>query len=109
MMHSQRERRRNPRITLSCPVKVFDKRDRLLVRGKTVDISAGGVKVLGPMVKEPQIGTEVKVEIDLFLPNSAKKRKVERTANIRRVEAMGEWTSVALQFTNLVNLEQKAG
>ena len=108
-MQKQRERRHDSRMLLSCPVKVFDKRDRLLVRGKTVDISAGGVKVLGPMVKEPQIGTEVKVEIDLFLPNSAKKRKVERTANIRRVEAMGEWTAVALQFADLVDLEQKAG
>jgi len=107
-MHSQRERRRNPRIILSCPVKVFDKRHRLLVRGKTVDISAGGVKVLGPTVKEPQIGAEVKVEIDLFLPDSSKKRRIERTANIRRVEAMGEWTSVSLQFTDPVDLQQKA-
>lgn len=108
-MGEQSERRHHPRNNLSCPVRVFDARDRLLVRGKTVDISAGGVKVLGPMVKEPQLGTEVKVEIDLLLPNSSKKRKVERTANVRRVEAMGEWTAVVLQFADLVDLEQKAG
>ena len=107
-MGEQSEKRRHPRKNLSCPAKVFDSRHRLLVRGKTVDISAGGVKVLGPTVKEPQVGAEVKVEIDLFLPESSKKRKVERTANIRRVEIMGQWTSVALQFTDLIDLEQKA-
>ena len=108
-MEKQRERRHHSRMILSCPAKVFDGRDRLLVRGKIVDISAGGVKVLGPMVKEPQLGTEVRVEIDLLLPDSSKKRKVERTANVRRVEAMGEWTAVVLQFTDLVDLEQKGG
>ncbi|NIA20708.1 MAG: hypothetical protein GWP05_01800 [Anaerolineaceae bacterium] len=105
-MQKQNDRRRHVRTILSCPAKVFDSRNRLLVRGKTVDISAGGVKVLGPMGKEPQVGDEVKVEIDLFMPDSTKRRKVERPATIRRVETMGKWASVALEFTSLVDLEQ---
>ena len=105
-MQKQVEHRRHARTVLSCPAKVFDSRKRLLVRGKTVDISAGGVKVLGPVGKEPQVGDEVKVEIDLFMPNSTKRRKVERPATIRRVETMGTWTSVALEFASLVDLEQ---
>lgn len=106
-MQKQSERRRYTRTILSCPAKVFDSRKRLLVKGKTVDISAGGVKVLGPLgSKEPQVGDEVKVEIDLFMPNSTKRRKVERPATVRRVETMGKWTSVALEFADLVDLEQ---
>jgi len=105
-MQKEGERRRYVRTILSCPAKVFDSRNRLLVRGKTVDISAGGVKVLGPMGKEPQVGDEVKVEIDLFMPNSTKSRKVERQATIRRVETMGKWTSVAVEFADLLDLEQ---
>lgn len=100
----QHERRQHPRVVVACPAKVFDSRQRLLVKGKTVDVAAGGVKILGPTVKEPTAGSQVDVEIDLVLPDAAKPRKVQRSATIRRVESMGDWTALALEFTKLVDV-----
>ena len=74
------------------------------MRGKTVDVAAGGVRIMGPVVREPTAGSEVQVKIDLILPDSKKLRKVERQAIIRRVESMGEWTAVALEFGKLVDM-----
>ncbi len=98
------ERRQHPRVVVACPAKVFDRRRRLLVKGKTVDISAGGVKILGPAVREPEAGAEVEIEMNLLLPNAQRPRQVQRRATIRRVEPMGDWTSVALQFGKDVDM-----
>jgi c-di-GMP-binding flagellar brake protein YcgR len=98
------ERRRYPRVVVNCAAKVFDLQRRLLVRGRTVDISAGGVKILGPTVNSPQAGAEVEVEIELALPDSPRRRQVLRQATVRRVEAMGDWTAVALEFAKLVEV-----
>ena len=89
---------------MACPATILDLSDRVVMRGKTVDISAGGVRVLGPAKAPPKAGTQVKVIIDLPVPKSSKKRQVERQATIRRVDPMGEWTAVALEFTSLVDL-----
>ena len=99
------ERRQHPRVVVACPARVFDTRHRLLVKGKTVDISAGGVKVMGPAVREPEPGTQVEVKIDLILPDSRQLRQVERRATIRRVETLGDWTAVALEFSRPVEIE----
>ena len=98
------EKRKHPRVVVACPARVFDTHHRLLVRGKTVDISAGGVKIMGPAVREPVAGHEVEVKIDLLLPDSKKLRQVERRAVIRRVESLGEWTAVALEFDKTVEV-----
>ena len=100
----QNERRRYPRVGVTCPAKVFDRNQRLLVRGRTVDVSAGGVRIMGPVVNEPKPGDEVNVEIDLLLPNTPKPKQVQRRATIRRVELMGEWTALALEFTKTVDM-----
>ena len=97
------ERRRHPRIVITCPARVFDQKRRLLVRGKTVDISAGGVKILGPAANSPKAGEQVQVEIELALPDSPR-RQVQRQATIRRVEQMGDWTAVALEFAKIVDM-----
>jgi c-di-GMP-binding flagellar brake protein YcgR len=106
-MQNHQEKRRYERVPLSCPAKVLDKRKRLLVKGKTADISAGGVKILGPLVKELQLGSQVRVEIELLLPNTSRTRTVQRNASVRRVETMGDWASVALEFADLVDLTPK--
>ena len=97
------ERRQHPRVVVTCPAKVFDGKRRLLLRGKTVDISAGGVKILGPTIKEAQPGTRVAVEVDLTLPN-VPRRLVTREATVRRVEPMGEWAALALQFDKPIEI-----
>jgi len=101
-MHA--ERRKYPRVLVACPARVFDTRRRLLVRGKTVDISASGVRIMGPAVREAAAGSQVDVEIDLLLPDSEKLRQVERRAVVRRVEALGEWTALALEFDKAVDM-----
>lgn len=99
------ERRHYPRTAVACPARILGKRDKLMVKGKTVDISAGGVKVLGPGVHEPKVGGQVRVEINLCLPGQARPRRISREATVRRVEVMGEWTAVSLQFAELVEME----
>lgn len=98
------EKRRHPRVVVACPARIFDERSRLLVKGKTVDISAGGVKILGPAVRDPVAGSEVEVKIDLVLPDAKQLRQVERKATIRRVERMGDWTAVALEFVKVIEV-----
>lgn len=98
------EKRQYPRVVVACPARVFDMQNRLLVKGKTVDIAAGGVKIMGPAVGEPEPGSNVNVKIDLILPDSRKLRQIERRATIRRVEAMGDWTAVALEFAKQVEV-----
>ena len=99
-----RERRKYPRSAVSCPARILDDHRRLLVRGKTVDISAGGVKILGPVVSAPIPGSQVAVEIELLLPGSDKPREVSREATVCRVEAMGDWTAVVLEFVKTIEL-----
>ena len=99
-----RDRRKYPRTAVSCPARILDDRRRLLVRGKTVDISAGGVKILGPVTTLPVAGAQVAVEIELLLPGSDKPREVLREALVRRVEAMGDWTSVVLEFVKTIEM-----
>ena len=99
-----RDRRKYPRSAVACPARILDDRRRLLVRGKTVDISAGGVKILGPAVTLPVAGTHVVGEIELLLPGADKPREVLRDATVRRVEALGDWTSVVLEFAKTIEL-----
>ena len=98
------EKRQYPRVVVACPARVYDLHRRLLVKGKTVDISSGGVKVLGPAAGDAVAGSEVEVKIDLVLPDSRQLRQVERKATIRRVERMGDWTAVALEFVKVVEV-----
>jgi len=99
-----RERRKYPRSAVSCPARILDRQRRLLVRGKTVDISAGGVKILGPVTTLPVAGTQVVVEIELLLPGADKPREVLRDVTVRRVETMGDWTSVILEFVKTIEM-----
>jgi PilZ domain len=98
------EQRRCPRVVVACPARVFDLNNRLLVKGKTVDIASGGVKIMGPAVREPEPGSDVSVKIDLILPDSRKLRQIERRATVRRVESLGDWTAVALEFAKQVEV-----
>jgi len=99
-----RDRRKYPRTAVSCPARILDDRRRLLVRGKTVDVSAGGVKILGPVTTSPVAGARVAVELELLLPGADKPREVLRDATVRRVEAMGDWTSVVLEFVKTIEM-----
>lgn len=98
------EKRRYPRVVAACPARIFDNHGRLLVKGKTVDIAAGGVRILGPAVGDPVAGAEVEVKIDLVLPDSRQLRQIERRATIRRVDRMGDWTAVALEFIKVMEV-----
>jgi len=49
-------------------------------------------------------GTHVVVEIELLLPGADKPREVLRDATVRRVEALGDWTSVVLEFAKTIEL-----
>lgn len=104
----QHERRQHARTVVACPVRVFDRQGRMILKGKTVDISSGGVKVMGPMRQEPAAGSEVDVEVDLRMPDHGRHGRpqtVRRTATIRRVDLLGDWTAVALEFAKAVDME----
>jgi c-di-GMP-binding flagellar brake protein YcgR len=93
-----RERRKFARQSVTCPARIFDKRKRLIVKGKTVDISVGGVKILGPAARLPALADQVSVKIELALPGANRTRDVKRRAFVRRIDNMGEWAAVAVEF-----------
>jgi c-di-GMP-binding flagellar brake protein YcgR len=90
------ERRRHERIAVSCPVTIRDKAGRILLRGRTADVSLGGIRILGKGGEHIEEGQPVWVE--LAVPTSRgthqRPRIVKVSGEVRRVEIMGEWRSV---------------
>lgn len=90
------ERRRHPRTALCCPTVIRDTCGRVLQRGRAVDISPRGIRVVGPMGLPIRDGQPVWVEMSVPRPcrSGPKTRIVKLRGEVRRVEIMGAWRSV---------------
>jgi hypothetical protein len=101
-MHSVQERRRHDRAARTCTATVTDRAGRTLLRGRTADISPGGVRIIGPGRGDFAEGAACQVE--LSVPNPAAGRRPRRVVKlqgqVRRICDMGEWKSIVVIFEN---------
>jgi hypothetical protein len=100
MQHHVRERRRHTREALTCPAALRDKAGRVLVRGRAVDVSPCGIRIIGParsVVRDNQ-----NVWVELHAPNTRmtgpRYRVVKMKGRVRRSADMGDWRSVVVVF-----------
>jgi c-di-GMP-binding flagellar brake protein YcgR len=96
------ERRRHDRAPLVCPATLKDKTGRVLLRGRTADISPGGIRLIGPGRLELHSGQACWVELSVPNPASrgSPRRLVKLKGEIRRVSDLGEWKSVGVVLEN---------
>jgi hypothetical protein len=92
------ERRRHPRTAISCPTVIRDTSGRVLQRGRAVDISPCGIRVVGPSGPAIHDGQQVWVEMSVprLCPTGPKMRIVKLRGEVRRVQIMGAWRSVVV-------------
>ena len=74
--------------------------DVLESEGYEVSVASDGLSAIDTyQTDRPDV-----VLLDLVLPDAKQLRQVERKATIRRVERMGDWTSVALEFVKVIEV-----
>jgi hypothetical protein len=92
------ERRRHPRTPLACPTVLLDKGGHFLFRGRAVDISLGGIRVMGE--GGPALRENMSVWVELTVPSVRKSgpghRAVKVCGEVRRINVMGSWKSVVV-------------
>ena len=90
------ERRRHVRSPLACPARLLDKSGHFLFNGRAVDLSAGGIRIIGQ--GGPTLREGMAVWVELTLPSlrmtGAGNRIVKVRGEIRRINIMGTWKSV---------------
>jgi hypothetical protein len=90
------ERRRHTRQPLTCLTRLLDKSGRFLFRGRAVDISPGGIRVIGQ--GGPSLREGLPVWVELSVPSTRSSgpgfRLVKVYGEVRRVNIMGSWKSV---------------
>lgn len=92
------ERRRHQRIAMVVPAAIRDKAGRLLMRGRTADVSPCGIRILGEGGLPMREGQGVWVEVTLpDLGGSTRRmRIVKMSGEVRRINVMGQWRSVVV-------------
>jgi hypothetical protein len=92
------ERRRHVRNPLACPATLLDKSGHFLFRGRAVDISPGGIRVMGQ--GGPALREGLNVWVELMVPSARSSGPAHRTVKVRgevrRINVMGEWKSVVV-------------
>jgi hypothetical protein len=92
------ERRRHTRSPLACPARLLDKSGHLLFNGRAVDISAGGIRIIGQ--GGPTLSETLPVWVELVVRSlraaGPGHRIVKVHGEIRRISIMGEWKSVVV-------------
>ena len=92
------ERRRHTRVSLSFPAVLRDAAGRVLLRGRSADISPGGVRIIGRGGGGLRDGLPVWVELILPRVGSSgpRSRIAKLHGEVRRVTIMGEWRGVVV-------------
>ena len=90
------ERRRHVRSPLACPATLLDKGGHFLFRGRAVDISPCGIRIIGQ--GGPSLREGLVVWVELTVPSvrstGPDHRTVKVSGEIRRISVMGSWKSV---------------
>ncbi len=98
-----RERRRGSRMSVSHPVTLRDRRGRVLLRGRTSDISQRGLYCLTECRRGLRLKGRVMLEITLPAGRAPRRRHAtQRTARhagrIVRVEEIGQLVGLAIEL-----------
>ena len=93
-----RERRRHKRLNLTFPAIIRDTSGHVLMRGRSADIAAGGIRVVGHGGGWLHDGLDVWVELTVpsVRASGRPNRTVKLRGEVRRVSVMGEWRSVVV-------------
>jgi len=97
-----RERRGQLRIAAAYPVVIRDRRRRIIAKGRTANISIGGVYALLPMREE--FKPQATFNVELSLPDFSSPRRismsriVEYRCRIVRIEPLGHMLGVGIEF-----------
>jgi len=91
-----KDRRRHARSEVVCSALLRDKQGRIVFRGRSVDVSPSGVKVVGPPPAAVSRGMDVWLEMKTANPASRgpRRRRVKVPGFVRRVTDIGDWKSV---------------
>lgn len=95
MLHVE-ERRRHRRTVEVLPAVLRSMSGRIIFRGRTVDVSPCGIKVIGPPPASVTEGLDVWLELKVADPRTkgVRNRVVKMRGYIRRVTDIGDWKSV---------------
>ncbi len=101
MTTHEKERRRSPRVPAAYPVAITDRRGSLIAKGRTVDISEGGVGVIVNTSKP--LKQDATVFIELSLPSLSNDRhshgrKVNYRCRVAYTRSLGQLTGCGLEF-----------
>ena len=97
----RRERRRHHRAPTTCRVILRDAHGRVLGRGRTCNVSEGGVHMVIP-ARCKALTAGAAVHVELTSPPrrpGGKARTVRYAATVLRCEPLGSWTGLAVEFT----------
>jgi len=92
------ERRRHEREVLTCPAALRDRSGRMLLKGRAVDVSPCGIRIVGQggaTLREGQ-GVWVELSVPSLRSSGPRLRVVKMQGEIRRFNVMGEWQSVVV-------------
>lgn len=94
------ERRRHTRTPVALVVVLRDRIGRILLHGRTADMSPCGIKIVGRCGDPLREGGTVWVE--LSVPNlrrsGPRRRRIKVRGQVRRIVPMGDWESVVVVF-----------
>ena len=99
-MHRVDERRRHNRWILACPVTLRDAAGRIVLRGRGTDVSAYGVRVVGPGGTGLKEGSPAWVELSVPNPRASgpRMRIVKMRGEVRRITDLGDWKAAVIVF-----------
>lgn len=98
----ERDRRHVPRTIVSVPLRMYAEDDRLLLNGRTVDLSTGGALLHGlcPL----QVGQPVRVEVSRGPARNPLKLRAE-VVRIAEPDARRRQHGIAVRFTDVSELD----
>ncbi len=105
--NARQDRRGRPRVTVAVPFRLCDRRGRVLLSARTLDLSTGGALLHGTC--SVNVGAEVQVEIS----RGAARNPLTLTAQIVRLHAPNPSLpaapgnhGVAVRFSNLSAIDE---
>jgi len=107
MARQQRERRREPRTGVTCPVAISGGQGRRETRGNTVNVANGGALITMPITALPDVGRRVDLTVSVprCTPNTRMVEQIAAAATVVRHEPMldDRLAGMAVRFEQEMN------
>lgn len=109
MVKQKSERRRFKRIDLACPIEISGHQGHFQARGRTINVSDGGVMISIPAKIVPHVKEKIKVTVSIprITPNTRMIEKIDSLATVLRHQERPDenLSEIALRFTKPKKLE----